>query len=329
MRTVGVDLAVQPDNTAIAVVDWPADRARVVDIQIPADDDAVLKAAETADKVGIDCPLGWPDVFVRFLRSFHEGSHAAIPPVADADWRRSMANRVTDLRVRDDPHLNLRPLSVAADRIGLTAMRAARLQALLAEKGHDVDRTGTGRIVEVYPAAGLVHWNMNHRLYKGKDNQANLAKLVGELPGWLDLGDHKTLCETSDHAFDAVMAALIARAAVLRRVTMPSAGELAAAVREGWIAVPTCAIDDLVGKGGARTFKDDDEAYLAWQAAHLDLFVINAERSMNPKTMVLHRASCGKITGAPPWTGSYVKICGTRAELGEYPTARPCQICRA
>jgi hypothetical protein len=40
------------------------------------------------------------------------------------------------------------PLSVATGRIGLTAIRAARLQTLLADCGHDVDRSGTGLIVE-------------------------------------------------------------------------------------------------------------------------------------------------------------------------------------
>ncbi|MFC0113043.1 DUF429 domain-containing protein [Kibdelosporangium aridum] len=246
MLTVGVDLAAEPKTTAVAVVEWLPDQARVVSIQIPADDNAVLKAAKTADKVGIDCPLGWPDTFVRFLRSFHDGSHADIPPVAGSDWRRSLANRVTDLRIRNDPRLNLRPLSVSADRIGLTAMRAAHIQALLAQEGQDVDRTGAGRIVEVYPAAGLVYWGMDHRLYKGKDNQANLAKLVDGLPDWLNLGEHKTLCQTTDHAFDAVIAALIARAAALGRATTPSPDELEVAAREGWIAVPTCPIGDLV-----------------------------------------------------------------------------------
>ena len=48
----------------------------------------------------------------------------------------------------DQRTAGLIPLSVATDRIGLTAIRAARLQTLPAACGHDVDRSGTGLIVE-------------------------------------------------------------------------------------------------------------------------------------------------------------------------------------
>ena len=45
----------------------------------------------------------------------------------------------------------LTPLSVAADRIGLTAMRAAGTLSRLAAEGRPVDRAGNGIVVEVYP----------------------------------------------------------------------------------------------------------------------------------------------------------------------------------
>jgi hypothetical protein len=46
------------------------------------------------------------------------------------------------------------------------------------------------------------------------------------------------LCKTSDDAFDAVITALVARAAAIGVVEAIPAAEQSAAVREGWIAVP-------------------------------------------------------------------------------------------
>lgn len=79
-------------------------------------------------------------------------------------------------------------------------------------------------------------------------------------------------------------------------------------------------------------FNEDNGAYESWIAASPSQFVINAERSLNQNTMVLHRANCRTINGTPPrgstWVGVYVKICGTRRELeARYPDAHPCGIC--
>ena len=247
MRTVGVDLAAQAKHTAVAVIEWGSRRARVVDIEIPADDDAVLRQSAPADKVGIDCPLGWPEPFVKFLCA-----HRVNAPQGPADnpggkgWR-SLAYRRTDEHVRTSA--GLVPLSVATDRIGLTAIRAARLQALLAQCGHDVNRSGTGLIVEVYPAAGLKLWRLPHNRYKGRTHHEGLGLLVDALISaapWLDLADHERLCRLSDHAFDAVVAALLARAAARGFTEMPEGTDRAAATAEGWIALPSCALSDVV-----------------------------------------------------------------------------------
>jgi uncharacterized protein DUF429 len=139
VRTVGVDLAVQPNHTAVAVLDWETGMARLVGIEIPADDDAVLRWSVGADKVGIDCPLGWSAPFVEFLQA-----HRVAAPAAALDWR-GLAYRRTDQYVRAVTALT--PLSVSTDRIGLTAMRAARLESRLAACGQDVRRDGAGLIV--------------------------------------------------------------------------------------------------------------------------------------------------------------------------------------
>ncbi|KOX27556.1 hypothetical protein ADK67_14265 [Saccharothrix sp. NRRL B-16348] len=81
-----------------------------------------------------------------------------------------------------------------------------------------------------------------------------------------------------------------------------------------------------------KRFTEDSGAYEHWLADNQDQYVINAERSLNPNNLMLHRASCRTINGTPTrgttWVGSYVKLVGTRAELEtEHPTARACLWC--
>jgi predicted nuclease with RNAse H fold len=206
----------------------------------------VVEAVLAADKAGIDCPLGWPERFIDFVRAHREG-HVAVP--AGADWRRRLAFRETDLVVREAT--GLVPLSVAADRIAHPAMRCAALLAELARRGEPVARDGTGRVVEVYPAASLQRWGLRHRGYKRAANAEHLDRLLDALltrAPWLDLGAHDAVCRSSDDAFDAVIAALTARAAAQGSTTVPDAERAAVAATEGWIALPTCPMDALVAE---------------------------------------------------------------------------------
>jgi hypothetical protein len=118
----------------------------------------------------------------------------------------------------------------------------------LADRGHSVDRAGTGLIVEVYPAAGLELWGLPHRGYKGRQHQAVLQELVDRFTAaapWLDLGDHQDLCRRSDHVFDAIIAAVLGHAAQTGNTVTPPPADHAAASREGWIALPTCTLAEL------------------------------------------------------------------------------------
>ena len=45
-------------------------------------------------------------------------------------------------------------------------------------------------------------------------------------------------CEKSDHAFDALVCALVARAAAIGLTASPTEGDREAARVEGWIAIP-------------------------------------------------------------------------------------------
>lgn len=246
MITAGVDLAAEPQGTAIASIDWSTERAVVRTLVVGADDAAIVDVVESADKVGIDCPLGWPVPFVEFITGHRDG-HVAIPQgVSARDWRRKLAFRATDAAVHQ--LTGLTPLSVAADRIGHTTMRCAGLLAQLALKGGAVDRRGAGVVVEVYPAASLKQWGLPYRGYKGTRNAATLTALVDTLLAaapWLALGEFDNVCRRSDDAIDAVIAAMTARAALLDLVTTPTAEEADVAAVEGWIAVPTSGLGEL------------------------------------------------------------------------------------
>lgn len=249
MITVGVDLAAEPKGTAVAIVKWTSAGAVVRELVVGADDATVCSAAAGADKVGIDCPFGWPVPFLDFLAE-HRTGHVVLPDDLDGrDWRRTLALRTTDLAVWKQ--VGLRPLTVAADRIAYPAMRCAGLLSKLARQGYSVDRAGSGLVVEVYPAASLKQWALPHRRYKGDRNTTALNDLVDALMNaapWLDLADHGNACRRSDHAFDAVIAAFTARAAVMGATTSAPPDHAETTRIEGWIAVPATPLSTLAGE---------------------------------------------------------------------------------
>jgi hypothetical protein len=64
---------------------------------------------------------------------------------------------------------------------------------------------------------------------------------------------------------------------------------------------------------GVKEFRNDDEGYLSWVAAHSGGYVINIWPTLNPKDARLHHAACRKILGKPArvksWTWEYIKVC--------------------
>ena len=247
MITAGLDLAAMPERTALASIEWARRRAVIRDLVCPAGDGVILEVIGQADKTGIDCPLGWPDAFVDFVAA-HRSGHVTLPrDGTGSGWRRELTMRRTDLFVRDK--LRLVPMSVSADRIAHVALRCAVLLAKLAASGHPVDRSGAGPVAEVYPAASLRSWGLRHRGYKQPGPADALPAAVDDLLAavpWLDCGPHAETIRRSHDAFDAVVAALTARAAIRGQTRRPTGDDLAAARTEGWIAVPSSPISQLV-----------------------------------------------------------------------------------
>ncbi|MET0715045.1 MAG: DUF429 domain-containing protein [Mycetocola sp.] len=244
MLTAGVDLAAESKGTALAVLEWRESLATVRDLQLGVDDARIVETAVRVDKLGIDCAFGWPDEFVGFLTA--HANHETSPRVdGGMDWRRTLAYRETDREIRR--RTGRWPLSVSTDRLGLTAMRCAGLLARIQEAGVEVDRSGASLVVEVYPGASLRMWGFTTTGYRANaDSRAALLHAVRGSAPWLDVGGFGELMVASADAFDAVIAALAARNAALGAYDGPPAELIDRARREGWIALPTGRLDDLV-----------------------------------------------------------------------------------
>jgi Protein of unknown function (DUF429) len=257
MRTVGVDLAAQDKNTAVCVVEWRRGGPRVEVPGVGLDDDALLDAVCGSDRAGIDAPFGWPQAFADAVaahqaRDRWPGSTAELRELAEqrARYRNRLTYRVTDHAVIDDPELSVRPLSVSTDRIGVTTFRCALLlDRLEHERRLKVDRSGrTGRVAEVYPAAALNAWGLPFRGYKGRAGSEVRGELVAAVGRRLGPGfgnDARRVCVDSDHALDALLSALVARAVAIGATRQPDRGQSRAATHEGWIHVPTNPIGAL------------------------------------------------------------------------------------
>lgn len=231
MLTAGIDVASQAANTACCWVRWTDDRANILHIEQPIEDERLrlILNDESADKIGIDVPLGWPTAFVKGVTAHHAGNPW---PLVES---RQLVRRATDWWVYEE--IRQLPLSVSTDRIAYPAMRIA---ALLPD---GVDRRGEGRIVEVYPAAALRQWRLPFQRYKKSLGAAGLDQALRTLrertASWLHASeDIWSRVRNNDDCFDALVAALVARAkAVGLCVPLPMA-EVDEAKTEGWIALP-------------------------------------------------------------------------------------------
>ncbi|TLQ00348.1 DUF429 domain-containing protein [Nesterenkonia salmonea] len=244
MWIAGVDLAAESKRTALAIMAWTPAGARLEQLRLNVDDTEIVRAAAGVTKIGVDCALGWPDEFVAFVASH---SNLAQPQTADGgmEWRRTLAFRETDRFVREK--VGRWPLSVSTDRLGLTAMRCAGLLGRLAAHGLQVDRSGReGIVVEVYPGATLRQWDWDIRGYRTDPEVRRLLvqRIESEAP-WLEIRPHQELMVDSPDAFDAVIAALSARAAAVGQYSSPPPQHKARAEREGWIALPDCSLGSL------------------------------------------------------------------------------------
>lgn len=262
LRTLGIDLAAQDRDTAVCLIQWPADgSAEVLWVEAArvCTDDALVAWMGQADEVGIDAPMGWPSALVDLLPDYMAtGRWPVAPQFADGRvWYDELRLRETDRAVHRlllaERDVSVRPLSVSSDTIAVVAFRCARLLALHGEhSGVAFDRTGhTSRVFEVYPAAALASWGFPHKGYKARARAKRaaaeqrrrdiLSAIERQGRAWLNLDhtpDVRQALIASDHALDAFLSALAARAAGQRWTTQPKPAQQRLAEAEGWIHVP-------------------------------------------------------------------------------------------
>ena len=243
MVTLGVDLASQPKRTATCLIRWDGGSAHVETLSMGATDSDLHELFRRADKIGIDAPFGWP---VRFTRAIADYSASTIWPSVDVPRLRF---RRTDEVAKQT--MGRWPLSVSSDLIAVPAMRAVRLLAETAATGEAIDRSGGRRFVEVYPAAALSIWGFPSRGYKRARGATVRAELVRDFAeqttDWLTLSEEDwAQCRASDDMLDALVAALVARAAATGHCEPIPPDDQEIANEEGWIALPqTGSLDQL------------------------------------------------------------------------------------
>ena len=236
--SIGIDLAAQPKATAACVLEWSSPLARVRLLRGGLDDSGIadLVRRYAPAKVGIDAPFGWPRPFVRAVAAHDRGDRWSLPLFDD------LVLRTTDIHVRSVR----RPLSVSSDKIAVTAMRCARLLGLLADGGPELDRSGGQMVVEVYPAAALVRWGFDANGYKGtkpecRDTRRQLVTRFAQVcKPWLQLDSEEVVAlASSDHMFDALISALVARACEVGATDPIPVDVRKIAAIEGWIHLPS------------------------------------------------------------------------------------------
>ena len=245
MITAGIDLAAEPKGTALALIEWAGDKAKLVDLNVGSDDKEIIEKTSAAEKIGIDCALGWPVDFIEFLNRQTKLDKNTEDIQGDITWRRRIAYRETDRHVRQET--GRWPLSVATDRLGMTALRAAGLLSKLAKHGVQIDRTGQGLVVEVYPGASLRVWQFQSSGYRASESRRSelLQQLKARAP-WLNFDSFATLMVESCDAFDSVIASLSARSAALGHFEAPPPEFLEIARTEGWVALPNKQLEELL-----------------------------------------------------------------------------------
>ncbi len=86
------------------------------------------------------------------------------------------------------------------------------------------------------------------------------------------------------------------------------------------------------------TFKDDEAGYLDWVRRFKHGYVLNADRTPRAEYLILHRSTCGTITGKPArgeaWTKDFIKICSmSKSDLRDWAmqttggVPQPCGTC--
>jgi Protein of unknown function (DUF429) len=261
--TMGIDLASQPEKTAVCLLQWDTGRDPTLVLlrRASVEGGTALHSkwlSTTAygirgdydgpiTKVGIDAPFGWPEPFLDAVAAYR----------ATGRWPVDIDEALGELRLREtDRAVHRRtgktPLSVTSDRIALPAMRCASILTKIGENrgAEAVAKDGSGLCCEVYPDPAIRYWTEHaarplgaRETYKGKDASRKRVALLQAIQAELPIHDQEGRLDQialEDDYMDALACALVARAAEVGATHLPETGEeRGRATVEGWIHLPS------------------------------------------------------------------------------------------
>lgn len=165
MKFVGIDLAVDPHNCGVCVLEGNAVTYVGHGRSTLEHPEWLREPCSGADAVGVDVPFGWPKPFAEALTNYEIG-------IALNRNRRLYRLRTTDTWIAETlpRHLTRHtkpstPLSVSTDKLGATTMIGTILLGALSDEFRLSPRWSTvpGAVLEVYPAANLWCWGLRYR----------------------------------------------------------------------------------------------------------------------------------------------------------------------
>lgn len=248
MKTLGIDIASQARDTALAAIEWPETGSpRLIAFseleESQFTDDRLTEVLRSHDwgRVAIDVPFGWPSGLLDLLGRWRRGEVVDFP----AERRKGRSEtlyRRTDLVTWD--RTGVKPIPVGVENLAWVSLRAFHV---LSQADLHRDRVGLrSPVLETYPKAALKCWpEMPLESTKSGDSAPRaraeaLARLVETVALRIDDVDRgKLVEETKDHRFDALVCALVARAAMVGRTQLPVKADADAADQEGWIHLPS------------------------------------------------------------------------------------------
>ncbi|MBP2348890.1 MULTISPECIES: DUF429 domain-containing protein [Streptomyces] len=228
-------------------------------------------------QTGLDSPIGWPVEFIALLTAHRAGTRLPersryLPHSDGRDGLRRVTHRLTDdLAWKHTGAGKQRPLSVAADKLGVVAMRAVDLPERLADEGRALPRDESGSVAEVYPAFALIQWGLASRESYKSSKPAALPARAMILDGLTEgLGLRidtraRERCTRSDHDLDALISAVVARAVACGLTHPPMTDEeRAMAAVEGWIHLPRHDLPLSAVRYGTASAPERTRPVLCW-----------------------------------------------------------------
>jgi hypothetical protein len=246
-RTIGINLSAAAKFTTLVAIEWKDQEAWVSEAVVDLEDDELIGYLSAGDRTGVYAPFGWPVAMVEAVSSYTNSDQ----------WqrasRRQFRHRETEAFVHDilqsEADQELWPQSVSCDRLALQARRMAQLrEQLFTETGKRFDRAGGDHILEVYAPGASLLWGLHSHAANGLEIPPDASEKPGLLfverieaaAPWLQWREGKrAVCLKNEYTSDALLAALVARAAELDLTMRPENGHLDLARREGWMHLPS------------------------------------------------------------------------------------------